>query len=81
MEYALSCLKQLPLNSILILELFIYASFGESLSFSAKRGLFFSFDNPLDSQSAILFGRPENVVIVLFIGWNTKKFCDPSLPK
>ena len=62
---ALSCFKQLPGNSNLILELFIYTSFGERLLFDVKGGINFSFDNPLDSHYEIKSGRPENVVIVL----------------
>ena len=76
----LSCFKQLSLNFILILELFIHTSFVEILWFTVKGGLLFSFDSPLDYNSAILFGRSEKFVRVLWIGWNINKFCDPSLP-
>ena len=64
-KVTLSCFQQLPLNFNLILELFIHTSFGERLLFAVKGGVIFSFDNPLDFHSAIVFGRPENLVIVL----------------
>ena len=47
--------------------------------FVVSGDLSFSFDNPLDSYSEIMFGRPENVGIVLEIGWNIKYSCAPSL--
>ena len=59
---ALSCFKQLLLNSNFILELFIYAGFGERVLFDVKGAVNFSFDNHLDSQSKIVSGRPENVL-------------------
>ena len=62
---ALSCFKQLPLNSNFIQELFIHTSFGEGLLFDVKGDVNISFENPLDSHSEIVSGRPENVEIVL----------------
>ena len=62
---ALSCFRQLPLNSNLILELFIHTNFGERHLFDVKREVNFSFDNLLDSHSEIMSGRLENVVMVL----------------
>ena len=61
----LFCFKQLPLTSNLVLELFIHTTFGEGLSFAVKGGLTFSFDNPLNHHSKILFARLEKVVTVL----------------
>ena len=49
-----SCFKQLPLNSNLILELFIHTSFGARLLFALYGGLMFSFDNPLDYHFEIV---------------------------
>ena len=61
-KVTLSCFKQFPLNSSgLILELFIHTSFGVRPLFAAKEG---SFDNPLDSHSATVFGRPEKVIVL-----------------
>ena len=62
---ALSCFKQLLLNSSLILELFNHTSFKERLLFDVKASLNFSFENPLDSYSEIMSGRPENLVMLL----------------
>ena len=61
----LSCFKLLTLNSNNILELLIHASFGESILFTVKGGVIFSYENALGSYSAIAFGRPENVTRVL----------------
>ena len=77
-KITLSCFRQLPLNSNLILELFTHARLEERLWFDVKRGLFFSFDNPLGSHWAFVFGRTKNIVKVVKVGWNIKKFCDPS---
>ena len=61
----LPCLKQLPLNSNLILELFSIPVLEKGLWFAVEGGLIFSIDNPLDSHFVIMFGRPEKVVTVL----------------
>ena len=76
----MSCFKQLRLNSILMLELFIHTSFRGRLCFVVKGDLIISFDNPLAFHSEIVPGRPENVRVFL-IGSNVEKFCDTSLPK
>ena len=55
-KITLPCFKKVPLNPILILELFILTNFGETLWFAVKGGLTFLFENPLDSDSAIVFG-------------------------
>ena len=59
-----SCFKKLPSNLSFILYSF-HCSFGERILFVVERGLNFSFDDTLDSHPAILFERPENVVIAL----------------
>ena len=40
--------------------------------FAVWGGLNFSFENPLDSHSEIVNGMQEDVVTVLYIGWNIK---------
>ena len=56
--------KQLSLKFNLNLDLF-HSSFGKRLLFAIKGGVYFSFDNPLDSHSEIMNGGSKNVVIVL----------------
>ena len=63
--------KRLPSNINLSLDLF-HSSFGERMSFAVWGGLNFSFENPLDSHSEIVNGIPEDVVTVLYTGWNIK---------
>ena len=54
-------------NLNLILGLFIHTSFGDRLLFAVLRGLFFSFDSPLDSHSDIVSESPQNVEMVLSV--------------
>ena len=57
------CLKQLPLNSTLITELFICLSFGEWLWFAIIiGGLIYLFNNPLESHFTTASGRPAGVL-------------------
>ena len=58
----LSCFKKLPLNSLFIFELLIHLSFGDRILLATSRGLIFSFDNPLDSHSAIVSVIPVGIV-------------------
>ena len=67
----LSCFKQLPLNSTLILELLIHLTFGERLLFAVTKGLNFSFESVI----------PTDVVKESRFSWNIKKFFNPSLLK
>ena len=60
---AAPCFKQLPPKLNLNLD-FFHSSFGEAVNVS--------FDNPLDSHSEIMNGRPGHVVLVLLLGWNSK---------
>ena len=70
--------KELSSISTLIFKL-NHFSFGERLLFAVVGGLIFSFYNSLDFQLAIiLFARPADILKVLKIGWNTKKFCEAS---
>ena len=46
-----------------------------------NRGWIFSFENLLEYHSVIASVRPAGVVNVLKVGWNIKKFYDPSLKK
>ena len=59
-----SFFKQLSLNSNLILELLIYISFGQTLTFAVYAHLNCSFDNPLDFHFEVVSIIPENSFVI-----------------
>ena len=76
-------LKQLSLNSALILELFTHINFGERLWFAVIGVLIFSFDIPLDSHFMIISVKIAGVFkcFVNLKNWKIKEFYNPSLSK
>ena len=64
----LSCFKPFSLNQTVIFELSIHLTFGERQLFGIIRGVIFSFDNPFDSYSMIIFVITVAIVKVFKIG-------------
>ena len=77
----MSWFKLLPVNLILIFELFIHTSIGERIWFAVIGRLIFSFYRALDFHSTVASVRSADIGEVLKIGWNITKFCDPWLIK
>ena len=79
LNVTLSCCKQLPLNSDLYSRIIHPYNFWRKLWFAVEGSLIFSFDNPLDSRSAIVSGRPENVLFEVTFLFNFSSLSSKSV--